>query len=115
VRAHENLSYEKLFWSVLIPWHNEWLAILLYLGFGLYFLIATFFILFKHSSYKLKYHTDYEFMFVATFGIALSLLTTAFYLILYSKSQAINKFMDGLNYMGILVMLYFFTFAFVGS
>jgi hypothetical protein len=23
--------------------------------------------------------------------------------------------MDGLNYMGILVMLYFFTFAFVGS
>ncbi len=54
-------------------------------------------------------------MFVATFGIALSLLTTAFYLILYSKSQAINKFMDGLNYMGILIMLYFFTFAFVGS
>jgi hypothetical protein len=54
-------------------------------------------------------------MFVATLGIAASLLTTAFYLILYSKSEGVNKFMDGLNYMGILVMLYFYTFAFVGS
>jgi hypothetical protein len=115
VRAHPDMDYGKLFWSILVPWHNEWLAILLYLGFGLYFLIETFFIIFKHSSYKLKYHNDYEFMFVATLGIAASLLTTAFYLILYSKSVAVNKFMDGLNYMGILVMLYFYTFAFVGS
>jgi putative Mn2+ efflux pump MntP len=80
------MDYGKLFYSIIVPWHNEWLAILLYLGFGLYFLIETFFIIFKHSSYKFKYHNDYEFMFVATFGIAASLLTTAFYLILYSKS-----------------------------
>ena len=85
------------------------------MGFGLNFLIETFFIIFIHSAYKLKYHNDYEFMFVATLGIAASLLTTAFYLILYSKSEAVNNFMDGLNYMGILVMLYFYTFAFVGS
>lgn len=85
------------------------------MSFGLYYLIDTILILAKHTSIKLKYHTDYEFMFVATLGIAISLLITAFYLLLYSKSVAVNKFLDGLNYMGILIMLYFYTFAFVGS
>lgn len=54
-------------------------------------------------------------MFFATFGFALSLTTTACFLIFYSMSKKTYKLLEYLNYMGYLVMTFLFTFAFIGS
>lgn len=49
LRAHPRMDVAKSCWSILVPWHNEWLAIIIYLAFGLYFLIETFLILGRSS------------------------------------------------------------------
>jgi hypothetical protein len=54
-------------------------------------------------------------MFIATLGIAVSLTATATYLVFYSVSDTVKKFLDSLDYMGKMIMLFFYTFAFVGS
>lgn len=115
IRAHEKMDWRKSLWSILVPWHNEWLAILIYLTFGLYFLIETFMILGRSPIYKLKYDTDYDFMFVGTIGIAISLLTTATHLIFSSMSKKWLLILDMLDFMGKVIMVFFFTFAFIGS
>ena len=54
-------------------------------------------------------------MFLATFGIALSLTTTSVFLTFYSVSKNVKKLMESFDYMGKTIMLFFYTFAFVGS
>jgi len=54
-------------------------------------------------------------MFIATLGIAISLTATATYLVFYSVSDDAKKFLDSIDYMGKMIMLFFYTFAFVGS
>lgn len=115
LRAHGNMDWRKSLWSLLVPWHNEWLATLIYLAFGLYFLIQTFMILGRSPVYKLKYDADYDFMFVGTIGVAVSLLTTATHLIFYSMSKKWLLIFDMLDFMGKVIMVFFFTFAFIGS
>lgn len=123
-RAHTEMTAAKCFWSVLVPWHNEFLSILIVLALFLYFFILLFFIIAdqtKHSNdkeplkYKLLYHEDFEMLFIATFGLTFSLGTTLFYLILYPMSELIEQYLQKLEYVGLLVFAYFFTFAFVGS
>ena len=69
----------------------------------------------SHKEYNFKYEKNYNFMFVATISIAISLSMTAFYLIFYSISDTINQLLNGFDYMGKLVMMFGFTFAFIGS
>lgn len=110
------MNVAKSFWSILVPWHNEWLPILLYLGFGINFLVQTFLIMAKSPQfYKLRYQNDYDYIFIATFGMATSLLLTAAYLIFYSMSKAWLKFFDMLDFMGKIIMVYFYSFAFFAS
>lgn len=52
----ENLSVAQLFWSILVPWHNDFLAIWIYLGFFVYFFVTLFLIAFHTPYYKMKYH-----------------------------------------------------------
>ena len=54
-------------------------------------------------------------MFLATLGIAVSLTATVFFLIFYSVSKRVKIIVDSFDYMGKMVMLFFYTFAFVGS
>lgn len=54
-------------------------------------------------------------MFIATFGIALSLTVTTVYLIFYSISKNVKKLLDSFDYMGKMIMVFFYTFAFVAS
>jgi len=54
-------------------------------------------------------------MFLATFGITVSLFTTAAYLIFYSQNELLKGFLKGLDFMGKITMVFLFTFAFVGS
>ena len=115
IRAHPKMDTLKSCWSILVPWHNEWAAIIIYLAFGLYFLIETFLILGRSSQYKLTRDEDWDFIFVATFGICVSLFLTAVYLIFYSMSKKWFLFFNMLDFMGKLIMIYFYTFAFFGS
>ena len=115
IRAHPNMNVAKSFWSILVPWHNEWLVILIYLVFALYFWIETFLIMGRSSIYKLKNNTDWDFMFIGTLGFAISLTATAAFLILYSMSQKWFLFFEMIDFMGKIVLAYFYTFAFIGS
>lgn len=66
-------------------------------------------------SYKLKRGSDFDMMFIATLGIAISLTVTAVYLTFYSKSKNVKKLLDSFDYMGKMIMVFFYTFAFVAS
>ena len=68
----------------------------------------------EHHYVFIKQH-DYDFAFLATLGMALSLTATFVYLLFYSLSPRWFKFFDFVNYMGILTFIYSYTFAFVGS
>lgn len=109
------MSVPKSCWSVMVPWHNEWLVILIYIVFALYFWIESFMILGRSSVYKFKYVTDWDFMFIATLGFAISLTLTACFLILYPLNQKWFNFFEMLDFMGKIIMVYFYTFAFIGS
>ena len=52
-------------------------------------------------------------MFIAAFGIALSLTVTFVYLVFYSNSKAYRDLLDAFDYMGKLIWVYFYTFAFI--
>ena len=39
IRANPNMTFAKCCYSLILPWHNEWVNILLYLAFALYFWI----------------------------------------------------------------------------
>ena len=54
-------------------------------------------------------------MFVATIGIWVSLAMTTCYLIFYSMNQKIYHILETLNFMGILVMMFSYSFAFYCS
>lgn len=45
LRASTEMTARKCFWSMLVPWHNEFLAILLTTGFLIYFLVLLIIIL----------------------------------------------------------------------
>ena len=115
IRAHDDLTWKKCLKSLIVPWHNEWLLMWLYLGFAIYFWVQFLLILFHSKLYKFNNRHNYEFMLVATLGIALSVTITFVYFSFYSISEKTYKSLNLLDYMGKLVMVFFFTFAFIAS
>ena len=65
--------------------------------------------------YKLKFNSDYDYIFIGTLGITISLALTTVYLIFYSMSNKWMSFFEMLDFMGKIIMIYFYTFAFFGS
>lgn len=87
LRAHPFMDWKKCLKSVIVPWHNEFLNIWLYFAFSIYFWVQLFFIAFRNKKYYVfATEKDYDLMFTTTFGIAISLTMTCFYLIFYSVS-----------------------------
>lgn len=79
------MDWVKSLKSLIVPWHNEWLVTWLYIGFTLYFWIEVLLImLHDRQSYDFVHHKDYEFMYIATMGIAVSLTLTTVFHIFYS-------------------------------
>ena len=68
----------------------------------------------EHHFILIKQH-DYDFLWIATLGFALSLTATFVFLLFYSLSEKWFKFFDFINYMGNLTVVFAYTFAFVGS
>jgi len=44
IRAHPEMTYGKCWKSLLMPWHNEWVNIWLYILFSIYFWVQLFLI-----------------------------------------------------------------------
>ena len=103
---------------------NEFVCIWIYLLFALYFWVQLLLIMIQTKSvgaenstdeYDFNNKEDYELMFIATLGICLSLTMTTGYLIFYSLDHERYELLQTFNFMGILIMSYAFTFAWVGS
>lgn len=56
----EDLAISSSFWSLLVPWHNEFIALWLLIGFAIYFIVTLVLICTRDSTYVFKYHQDYE-------------------------------------------------------
>lgn len=52
-------------------------------------------------------------MFVAAFGVSVSLTLTFVFLLFYSNSKAYHGLLEALDYMGKLIWVYFYAFAFI--
>jgi hypothetical protein len=105
----------KCWKSLIIPWHNEFIAIWLYIGFAIYFWVETILCIAHSSRFKFINVHNYEFMFLALLGISISLTATAIYIIFYSISEPVRDLLESIDYMGVLTMTFLFTFAFIGS
>jgi len=88
IRANKEMSFGKCVKSLFFPNHNEWVNLLLYFGFALYFLVECGLIITKNQQYDFNETHDYYFMFIATFGIFVSVTITFFYYLLYPVSKA---------------------------
>lgn len=90
------MSMGKCFQSLIMPWHNEWINILLYLVFAVYFWVQLFMIMAGEHSYDFQDDADpngltkqdqFYLMFIGTFGICVTLTMTAIYLTFYVMSE----------------------------
>jgi len=116
MRGGPEMTSRKSMKSLIVPWHNEWLAIWFYISFTIYFWFELIDIMsHDRKNYDFINHKDYEYMFIATLGIAISLTMTTTYLIFYSQSQKLHDQLERADYMGKIVMVFSFTFAFIGS
>ena len=110
------MDFNKSMKSLIVPWHNEWLAIWFYLIFAIYFWVETIIIMsHNYNQYAFKSNKDYDLMFIATFGIASSLSMTTVYLIFYSQAESLRDLLDAFDYMFKLVGIYFYSFAVIAS
>jgi len=67
------------------------------------------------DTYDFNNKEDYELMFIATLGICISLTITTGYLIFYSIDKETYELLYNIHFLGILVMIYMFSFAWIGS
>ena len=86
IRAHKEFGLGLGFRSIIVPWHNEWLPFFFYFIFMLYFWIEVLLVAARAKQYVLRRERDWDYMFLATFGIALSLSCTMGYLLFYPMS-----------------------------
>lgn len=115
IRSNENLTAWMCFKSVFIPWQNEFICIWIYFLFSCYFWYQLIILSIPEKQYDFNNKEDYQYMFIATIGICISLTMTLFYLIFYAIDQKTYQILETLNFMGILVMLFSYSFAFYCS
>lgn len=109
------MTFGKCCYSLILPWHNEWVNIWLYIAFAIYFWIQLIFILAKYKLYQLNNDIDWLLMFIATIGIAISLTVSAIYLTFYSISMKVRDTLEGFNIQGIILMAYCLLFVLIAT
>jgi len=99
-----------------MPHSNEFLSIWIYLVFAAYFWVESILIICKYRDYEFEdFSYEYFYMYIATWGIAFSLTATAVYLMVYSMSYKCLRLWEGYHFQGLLIMFYFYLFAYVVS
>ena len=71
--------------------------------------------MFHSKVYDFKYRQDYEFMTISTLGIAISITMTLVYITFYSISEELFQLLNMLDYGARLIMIFFYTLAFIAS
>lgn len=51
IRANENMTWLKCLYSMVLPWHNEFIGIWIYLIFAIYFWVETILVGIKSKEY----------------------------------------------------------------
>lgn len=115
IRSNEDLTAWMCFKSIFVPWQNEFVCIWIYALFTIYFWVQLVLLSIPTKHYDFNNKEDYEYMFIATIGICISLTITTGYLIFYPINKQIFNILETLNYMGILIMLFSYSFAFYCS
>jgi hypothetical protein len=115
IRSNQDLTPFMCFKSMFIPWQNEFICTWIYLLFSIYFWVQLVMILIPTKDYDFSNKEDYECMALATIGICISLTMTTCYLIFYPINQNVYEKLETLNFMGVLVMVYMYSFAFFAS
>lgn len=115
IRNHPEMSVAMSLWSILVPWHVDWLPIILYLAFTCYFWVQLVMVIFQSDQYRFKSKRDYDIMTIATIGIVISLTCTSINFLFFSISQKARGAFATLDYMGRTTMMFLFTMAFVAS
>ena len=96
-----------------MPWHNDFIAIWLLIGFAIYFFVTMIMICARDPKYLFKYHQDYEQLFLYTFGVLFSILCTITYLVFYAVSKDVKTELQKVDYTGKLVFIHFFLLAYI--
>ena len=115
IRANTEMTFTKCCYSLILPWHNDWVNIFLYLGFAFYFWLQLIFIMAKYKLYELDNDIDWLLMFIATLGIAISLTLSAVYLTFYPISAKVRDTLEAFNFQGILLMAYCLIFVLIAT
>ena len=115
IRSHPEMSVSMSLWSILVPWHVDWLPLILFLSFTFYYWVQLVMILVQSEEYKMKSKRDYDLMTIATLGIVISLTCSSLNLLFFSISERARGAFSTLDYMGRTTMLFLFTMAFVAS
>jgi hypothetical protein len=115
IRSHPEMTVSMSFWSILVPWHVDWLPLILFLGFTFYYWVQLVMILVQSDEYTMKSKRDYDLMTIATIGIVISLTCSSLNLLFFSISERARGAFSTLDYMGRTTMIFLFTMAFVAS
>jgi hypothetical protein len=106
----------KSFISIFIPYHNEWLAIILYLAASGYIAFKIILLIFRQDEIGFKSGDDaINYIYFLILSIFLSFILTLIYHIFYSMGPYVEKSLSMVNMMGLFLMLYAHTFAFIAA
>jgi hypothetical protein len=107
------MGFGTSLWSIFVPWHVDWIPILLFIAFSAYFWVQLVYVFQKHPSYRLKSKKEWDAMTIATIGIVFGVTCSALRFLFYSISERARGAFDTLDYMGRTMMVFLFTIAFV--
>jgi uncharacterized Tic20 family protein len=99
-----------------MPYHNEWLVILLYLIASGYIGFKLVLLIFKKDEIGFKegdYAINYMYFLIVT--ILVSFILTLIYHTFYSMGHYVEKSLSMVNMMGLFLMLYAHTFTFIAA
>lgn len=107
IRAHRDISFLKCFFYMFHPLHNEFLPILLYLGFAIYFWITCCLIFAEVGVYGTFTNENSIYLaFFLTLVIAMSLTVSVFYFLWYPVSLSVWRCLELVNLLFIFTMIF---------
>ena len=106
IRNHPDMNVGMCFWSILVPWHVDWIPIILFLGFTLYFWVQLAFVTLKTDDYRMKSSREYDIMTIATIGVVIGLTCSTLNFLFFSISERARGAFATFDFMGRMTMVF---------
>ena len=110
-----NMTICKSIKSLIIPWHIDWLLIILYLAFAIYYYVVAILCVTQNPMFKFNNVDNYHYYFIVNICFAVSLTCTLFYFVFYSISEKSCEIFENVHYTGLLILVYSYTFVYQAS